>query len=662
MTNLLSTYSKTVNSFWKRLSKFKKVIIVFVVVIFTFCALLGFWGVFNINKAREVMDEAIAGKQSFEYAQVAVANQNFVLAAKDLDEANKHFDSARDKFARFKIYRIVPGVAKQIKAIDNLLLAGINLSSGLKQLVDLGAEVTDIISTKEGSVSFADITSEEKKEILKTLSESPADLHGLKSEIELAIYFIEEIPSQGVLKQIRDAIEPIKAQLPILQTIINQAIPAVETLPTILGYPNEKTYLFLLQNNRELRPTGGFIGTYGILKLNAGEISKFETDNVYNLDNAAADYITEPSPAPIAAHTTTQNWLLRNANWSPDFPTSARKAESKYLEEGGDELDIDGVIAVTPTFIEALLELTGSIEVDGLEFTHENLFETLEHQVEFGFLKQGIDHSERKEIIGDLATVLLEQLMGFSKTELPELWETFTSQVDQKQILIYVHDPITQDLVIKQNWAGEMKSYHGDYLMFVDANMAALKTDNVMERNVSYSVEERGGDYIGKAQMNYKNTGGFDGFHTRYRTHTRIYIPYGSELISSEGFLTGDKIQNGVPTDPDVYSESFTHANGETTRYTVVAGFIAIEPGEEGYLRIEYKLPKLIEEQIQNGQYTLYVQKQAGTIAHGLQVSFDIGEEISSVSSLDISEIIGKNKMSSSTDLEIDRKYTINLK
>ena len=607
------------------------------------------------------MEEAIAGKQSFEFAQVAVANQNFTLAAKDLNEAEDHFTEARSKFMRFKVYQAVPGLAKQIKAVDNVLLAGINLSSGLQQLVALGEDVNDVISQKEGSVSFADITAKEKREILKTLYESPADLQGVKSEIELAIYFIEEIPEEGLLKQIKTTIDPIKAQLPILETVINQAIPAVESLPSILGYPEEKTYLFLLQNNRELRPTGGFIGTYGILKLDAGEISKFETDNVYNLDNPAADYITEPSPEPIAVHTTTQNWLLRNANWSPDFPTSARKAESKYDEEGGPEKNIDGVIAVTPTFIESLLALTGPLTVDGIEFTEENLFETLEHQVEFGFLQQGISDADRKEVIGDLATKLLDELMGMPKNELVTLWDTFVTNVDEKQILIYVHDPITQERVIEQNWAGEMKSYTSDYLMFVDANLAALKTDNVMERTLTYSVSEQDGVYVGEASMLYKNTGWFDGFHTRYRTHTRIYLPEGASLLEHSGFKTGDKLQGGVPTDPEVYTESFTHANGETVVYTVVAGFISIEPKQEGTLRIKYALPENVVKQIKDKQYSLYIQKQAGTEAHTLHMNFDIGKKIKTASPLDIITQIGDNTMSVESDLRTDKSFMIYL-
>ncbi|MFH1426656.1 MAG: DUF4012 domain-containing protein [Candidatus Kerfeldbacteria bacterium] len=661
MQNLLDKHPDAKGGRWKRMAGWKKFLIYFGSALAVLAIALAVWGAININRAKVVYDESLAAKQSIEYAQTAVANQDFDLAASDLEEAKEHFDTALDNFARFRVYKIIPGLAEQIKAVDNILLAGKNLSSGLQKLVLLVVDINDVIEEKEGDISFGDITAEEKRNILKKMSESPADLQGLKSEIELAVFLIDEIPEDGLFAPIREAVEPVKEQLPLLEAVVNQLIPAAQSLPTIAGYPNEKTYLFLLQNNRELRPTGGFIGTYGILKLKDAEIQQFTTDNIYNLDNQGKDTITEPAPAPIAKHTSTQNWLLRDINWSPDFPATAKKAEEKYHEEGGTEQHIDGVIAVTPTFIESLLDITGPLTVDGVEFNSENLFETLEYQVEFGYYEQGISDAERKEVIGDLSSRLMDELFALPRSELSTLWETFVDAVDSKQILVYVDDPITQSLVLKQNWAGEMKVYDGDYLMFVDANLAALKTDAVLERDLSYSVNQFDGEYYGTAEMHYENTGWFSGFHTRYRTHTRIYLPLGSEVVEWSGFMTGDKTQNGVATDPEIYEESFPHADGTTSKYTVVGGFTSIEPQTGGTLRIKYKLPESVVAQINAGTYKLYVQKQAGTLKHGLNVSFDIGRKLQAGSPLDKIGEISENSVSFSTDLHVDRKFMVTL-
>ncbi|MBI2411049.1 MAG: DUF4012 domain-containing protein [Candidatus Kerfeldbacteria bacterium] len=648
---------------WRRLSRFKKTIITTILVLTIIIILLGVWALVNIRVMKRAYAEGLAAKHSFEYAQVEVGNQNFPQAIKNLQEASTHFDNAYSQLRRFAIYKYIPGVRPQIQAVENILLAGKSLSQGLESLANVGAAITSVTNVKDAS--FAEISAEQKRELLKTLNESTADLQGVKAEIELATVLIEEIPDHGLLKPIRSAVEPVKQQLPLLETLIHQAIPTAESLPSILGYPNEKTYLFLLQNNREMRPTGGFIGTYGILKMDAGEIAAFSTDNVYNLDNASEGRVTEPSPGPIAQHTSTQNWLFRNINWSPDFPTTARKAEDKYYEEGGAEQNIDGVIAVTPTFIESLLELTGPITVDGIEFTSDNFFETLEYQVELNYDNNGLTEAQRKEVIGHLSEALLDKLLGLPRSQFATIWETFVKDVNSKQILIYLDDSTTQNLVTEQNWAGEMKSAGegSDFVMVVDANLAALKTDEKMERSLSYAVTKEGDDYVGTLDMHYQNnTEHINEFYTRYRTYTRIYLPAGTELLEQSGFMTNDKLHNGKPTDPDVYEESYTQINGEQSSYTVVGGFISIEPQETGTLHLKYRLPSIVAEKIKQGEYTLYVQKEAGTIAHGLTVSVDVGKKITNVTPFDFTKEIGDTRLSLSTDLSIDRKFSVELK
>lgn len=644
---------------WSRLSRRQYVLVYIAGVCCAIVVSLIVWGLINIPTIKNAKEEAQQAKQSLTYAQVALGNQDFPRARKDIAESQAHLQQVQSAVERLRLYKSIPGLSRQINAVEYVIEAGVNVTGGIATVIDVGEKLNTVIEGKGDSLTFADISADEKRAVLKTLSESRVELQSVRSQIELAMLSIEQIPPTGLLRQIRDVVEPLQQQLPVLETIIHQAIPAAETLPTILGYPNEKTYLFLLQNNRELRPTGGFIGTYGVVKLNNGEIAQFTTDNVYNLDNPASGRVTEPSPLPIAQHTSTQNWLFRNINWSPDFPTTAIKAEQKYIEEGGTEQEFDGVIAVTPTFIESLLTLTGPITIDGIEFTADNLFETLQYQVEFGYYQEGVTDADRKEVIGKLADVLVEKIFALPKNRFAELWSTFIQNVDQKHIVIYLDDPLTEQLVMEQNWGGELKSYNGDYLAVFDANLAALKTDNVMERTVSYTVNEQEGTYYGTASMWYKNNGQFDQFHTRYRTYTRFYLPKGATLVEHSGFLTGDKLQGGVATSPDVYNETITRPDGTSMEYTVVGGFTAIEPQQEGTLQIKYTLPEFISNQIEQQKYTLYIQKQAGTLGHNLHVSLDVGKEIEEVLPLDENSDIRNNTVSIDSDLIEDRSLTV---
>lgn len=667
MQNLHNVSNSRIKRWWGGLTPNKKRVwaVLFSVgaVVITLLLVALTFGLIYLGSFKTVYAEGMAAKTSLDQAQVFIKKQDFDHATEALEATTQHFSAAYAEFQTFNTYQFIPGVGTQIKTMDHLLLAGKNLTSGASKLTNLAVKMNSVIAEKEGDVTFADISTEDKHELLKTLQESSPDLVGVKADIELAVLLIEEIPEEGLLKPIKDALAPVKQQLPLLEALISQVIPAAQSLPTIAGYPTEKTYLFLLQNNRELRPTGGFIGTYGVLKVKDGEIVTFTTEDVYNLDLPAQDIVTEVPPGPMAHYLNSNKWFFRDINWSPDFPTTAQKAESKYHEEGGPEAHFDGVIAVTPSFIESLLLLTGPIKAGGIEFTDKNFFEKLETQVEFGYYEQGIDLENRKDIIAELSKNLMDEVFGLPKSRFQDLWETFVANVDEKQILIYLDDPLTQQLVIEENWAGEMKEYSSDYLQFVDANLAALKTDEKMKRHVTYTVAKENGKYIGVAEMKYTNTTTSIGkLYTRYRTYTRIYVPKGSELLSHEGFLTTDRYLGGVAATPEVVGEYFTRPDGEQIHYTVISGFVSIEPKQEQTIKVKYTLPDSVQQQIEAGSYDLYVQKQAGTIEHGLTVNIQADKKIDQATPFDFLKPTGDNNVSFEANLQTDREFHVEFK
>lgn len=644
----------------KQRSRKKNIFLGTSIFIIVFCLLLAIWAAVNINTLKVVYSESLAAKQSFEYAQADLSTMNFAQAKKNLDEADAHFALANKKFKRFKVFKIFPGVRQQIKAVENMLQAGENLASGTSTLVGIANDTNSLVSG--GNKSFGEISADQKREVLKKLYESNSDLQGVKSEIELAEILIEEIPDEGLLAPIQEAVVPVKEQLPLLESVIHQAIPIVQAIPIIAGYPEQKECLIVLQNNYELRPTGGFAGTVGELHMNAGEIANLYTENVYVFDDPFKDKITEPAPLPIQQQTHTAQAFLRNENWWPDFPTSARKMRDKFIFENGNP-NTSCVIAINIPFIIDLMKMVGPIQAGDTLYNEENLFAALQEEVEFGYYEKGIDAADRKDVIADIGSKMVKKFFALPQSELPKIWELFKTNAEEKHIQFYYDDEIVEDLLREMNWAGEMQSYdNGDYLMFVDANVSALKTDEVMERELSYKVYEEDGQMMGEAQMLYRNNGSFTKIHTRYRTYTRIYLPHGAALVDYDGFLTGDKIQNGVPVAPETTDETVTRPDGSTVTYSVVEGFTAIEPGQEGTLRIKYKLPENVVQQIRNNTYSVYIQKQAGTLDNKLDFSFDVGKPIERADALDLTPEIIDNRVSVASDLRIDRRINIVLK
>jgi hypothetical protein len=266
---------------------------------------------------KQSYDLSLQAKANLEAALHKIINREFTDGADLINKANAEFKQAKDLLDKVILVRQLPYIGVQVKAVDQLLIAGLKLTDGGAKVVLL---INDIVAPLANeSITYATITPEQKKEILNKIVESEGLLIGVQKQIDEATIAIDSIPQDDLVKPLRDGILPLKENLPKIKNLIDNSLPLLRIIPKISGFEQPKSYLFLLQNNSELRPTGGFIGTYGILKLQDGEIKEFNTDNVYNLDRSTQSVIKEPSPWPIAKYLEQKDWALRDINWSPDF-------------------------------------------------------------------------------------------------------------------------------------------------------------------------------------------------------------------------------------------------------------------------------------------------------------------------------------------------------
>ncbi len=404
-----------------------------------------------------------------------------------------------------------PILACRLRAVDNVLVAAIKLTDSGQQVVLLIDDITAPL--KNESISYASLSPEQKRQILEKVVASESMLLEVQIQIDEADLAISTIPSEKLVKPLRDGIAPIQQYLPRMKLLIDNALPLLRLVPKIAAFDEPKSYLFLLQNNSELRPTGGFIGTYGILKLQDGDIKEFATDNIYNLDRSTQKIVAEPSPWPIVKYLEQKDWSLRDINWAPDFPTTAQKALDMYdkenkvwldlkksgqkiLGEKGIEItdvlpyqeNLSGVIAVTPEILGELLGLTGPIVTDNMLFTAENYQDQLELMVGKMYQELNIPVNQRKEIIRKLADQIKFKLTTLPLSQLPALIDMGFKAMDQKQVQIYVQDVDLEKLILERGWGGEIKETDADYLMVVDSNLASLKTDQYVKRTINYSV------------------------------------------------------------------------------------------------------------------------------------------------------------------------------
>ena len=359
----------------------------------------------------------------------------------------------------------------------------------------------------------------------------------------------------------------------------------------VAGFEKEMNYLLLFQNSLELRPTGGFISSFGILKVKDAKTQDFQF-----YDTAVFDiYLSSPTqvepPSPIHDYLFVKNWQFRDGNWSPDFPTTAQKMIEFYQTQGGKET-FDGVIGITPEVLKSLLKIHGAIELKDYNLTidQDNFLLALEKQVEMDYWAQDIPRKDRKNILRDLAKILLEKTLALNPLRSLSLIGTMQDLLNQKDVLLYFNDSQLEKDIETLGWSGVIKQADSDYLMVVDANVNAFKADLYVERSLKYEVDLASIPKKARLTIHYFHTATQKSWLTRnYQSWLRIYVPENSWFTNI----------NGIATQPE-YAKEFGK--------TVVAGLVKVPIASNQDVILEYDLP----ENVSADNYKFFIQKQPG--------------------------------------------------
>jgi hypothetical protein len=599
---------------------------------------------------------ALRAQSALKQAQAHALAREFREADQELSSAESALLEVRAGLRMTGPWRQAPWVGSKIRALEEVERAGSAAIGGLRDLLFAAISIQDALEGATGpdglgvdpNRSYNDLSKEEKRAVIARLAESLPRMRTAREKVAIAAEAWKRVPQDQLFAPIRNALAPLADRLPDASRQLDEAVSILEIAVPILGYPTPKTYLVLLQNADEMRPTGGFIGNVGLMSVDAGDLAHIEFEDVYAVDNPVINTWKEAPPEIMRRELGIPAWFLRDANWSPDVPESFERVLDFYVREmklgRNADLHVDGVIALQPELFRQLLLLTGPIVVDGKTFGADNFFDQLQYDVEQGFfLEDDLPVAQRKEIVAKVGDELIAKLTSQPASRWPNMLDIAAKSLDQKDILIYSRDRNLQSLIDARGWGGRTLGTEGDELWVIDANLAALKTDGVMDKRIIYSVDATDpGGPVATVRLRYTNTNRTLSWrYTRYRSYTRVYVPEGSELLSWSG------ISNN--RNPDVLKE---------LGKTVFGGFWIVQPGATGELVFRYRLPARVREKISSGPYTLLVQRQPGAEAK-LTLDLRFGKTVRSASPGEDEEQFGDDRYRYETDLVENETFTI---
>lgn len=289
----------------------------------------------------------------------------------------------------------------------------------------------------------------------------------------------------GPIAQVRDLmLDRLRAYGPALRAYAEMD----DTLPGILGWDGPRRYLVLTQNPAELRPTGGFIGSFGTVTFDRGRLAERRFQDVFLLD-LPWDYPFIDPPAALVRYLLgpTQPWQLADANWSPDFPTSAQQAIRLYENEGGSGA-IDGVIGITTQTIDEILRITGPITVADYDVTIAAGEATLKVLQNTRVARDPAEN--RKAFLSSLADGLFEMLLALPPTRWTELAARGDVLRTERLLLAWFAEPGAQAQIAKLGFDGSVRNDAGDYVYPVDSNVAPTsKLNAVTDRELALDVQ-----------------------------------------------------------------------------------------------------------------------------------------------------------------------------
>lgn len=614
---------------------------------------------------------ALAAKRAVQDAQTHLKALDVTSASDDLTRAQDSLSDARTALQGVGFWRDMPVVGTQLRALEDAASAG---QGTLDSAVDVLRLVSTVVDALRGGTeavantgtgiaptrSFTDLSIAEKRDLLRRLNAELPQLRLARDKMDLALAYWNRVPQDKLAGPVRDALKPLADTIPQLQKSLNEIVPIIEVVVPMAGYPNPHRYLLALQNSSELRPGGGFIGTIGTMTWDAGELSEFLFTDVYNVDNPVSGVWKETPPAPIQKYLGLSNWFLRDANWSPDFSVSGERILDFYTREVQLQLHAPlphpptTYIALEPGFFANLLRLTGPIAADGDTFTADNFFDKLEHKVEVEWHQRGIPVEKRKEIISKLGDDLAKKLFALPASRWPEILDLVTLSLERKQIVVYSREADLQALFDTRGWSGRTRPTAGDFLWVVDANLAALKTDLVMKKTIAYRLDATNpAGPTATVTLRYQNAPPPTGDYrfTRYRTYTRVYVPEGSQLISSNGAMKDDLNKTGgkmIPGTVDVFNE---------LGKTVFGAFWSIEPGKIGELSFTYRLPSDVATKISQGSYRMDWMKQVGIDNARLTLDLLFGKKLKTATPSEDPKQWGDSKYELQMDSLVDRQF-----
>ncbi len=591
---------------WSRRQYIANSIIALVVIVIAFYA-------YRIFLLKDFADQSKTQIYSqLEEARTALRNLDSAGARQPLAKIDDEVKLIQDEASRYGVLslsRIWGIVSDKVDAIPSLLQNLAGISGTAIHLNDdiafLKENAPEMMINKRGTELLARLL--QFREKLTRLTDYINKLDGQHSGFD-----------EAALKSLAN-----------LRAEITKKTEALDAVMSLLSTAKPHQILVLFQNPSEIRPAGGFIGSYARIEIQQGNINEIEIRDIYDPDGQLDQRLIPPEPLQQI----TKDWEARDANWFFDFPTSARKVmgflnNSKIYQEKG--IAFDTAIAINTNVLKDILTLVGPIDIAEYKMTvsPENFLSELQREVEAGADKK---KNQPKRILKVLAPLIIKQLTTLSEEEKHSFIEILKRHLSQRDVMLYFDNKELQRYAHNEGIAGDILASNpnvvSEYLAVINANIGGGKSDAFVSQKISFeaSISENG-VISNILNVSRKHTGNKQKdwwYRAPNRNYIQVYTPLGTRLTKATGRSQWPKtpVRNykGYATDETLssiastnrYLDEFGVDRTIINEKTVFANWLTTQAGSQSTYTLEYTNPRRLNPQ-SSTPYEFIFEKQSG--------------------------------------------------
>jgi hypothetical protein len=512
----------------------------------------------------------------------------------------------------------------------------------------------EISKTSYLSVEKAILISENGKQLISDIIR----INKSEDEIRSQIMRLDAIISNINIfqKSLQDLYQIIPEKPVVLQKLRKNVSEQIDVLSNgktilpllkdVLGIDGPKKYLLLFANNMEIRPGGGFIGSYGILTVNNFTIEKIEAFDVYDADGQLKTHIDPP--LPIRKYLDQPNWYLRDSAFSLDFLENYNQAKM-FLKEEMNLNGFSGGIIITTSAIQNILEAMDEIYLNDYseKITKDNFYIKAQLYAEKGFFPGSI---QKKSFLGSLTRQILLNLDSASFSKMLKMLDR---SLNEKQIAVVFEDQEIQKIFDSKYWSGKVilpvclyqtSNCVIDYVFPVDANLGVNKSNFFVTKTFRLNTKiSKNGLINNELVINIRNDSQNNIFPGgKYKNYFQL-------SLAPRSSISKITVNNTLIESYDVKIDT----------YKTIGFLLEVKPQKSSEIKIVYKLQQPLEKG--EGIYQLIFQKQTGSKNSDLSLNIKIPENMA-IEGQNFSPIVKEGLIIYNTSLTGDKIFILKLR